>query len=184
MPAAGADEEAESELRALWARTAADYVALCAGFQFHTGLERVFTFVKAINAYIEKRAPWKLGKSAEPADQARLRTALATMAEALRLAATALRPVMPATSDQIHSVLGAAAGPDWRADLAWGGGWRATRQPPAWCCFRGRNEDGGTRGFREPDARGAPRVPGAMQGGGGPRGAAAAREHFPGGGRP
>jgi methionyl-tRNA synthetase len=121
VPAAGADEEAESELRALWARTAADYVALCAGFQFHTGLERVFTFVKAINAYIEKRAPWKLGKSAEPADQARLRTALATMAEALRLAATALRPVMPATSDQIHSVLGAAAGPDWRADLAWGG---------------------------------------------------------------
>jgi methionyl-tRNA synthetase len=121
LPAAGPDEEPEAELRALWAGTADEYIALCTGFQFHTGLERVFAFVKAINAYIEKRAPWKLAKSAEPADQARLRTALATMAEGLRLAATALRPVMPATSDRIHGVLGAAAGPDWRADLVWGG---------------------------------------------------------------
>jgi methionyl-tRNA synthetase len=121
VPPAGTGEEPELELRALWDRTRDEYIALCGGFQFHTGLERIFAFVKAINAYIERRAPWKLAKSAEPADRARLQTALASMAEALRLAATAIRPVMPATSDQINSVLGTAAGPVWREDLEWGG---------------------------------------------------------------
>ena len=55
-------------------RPARDYVALFGQFQFHTALERLFAFIRSINAYVEKRAPWKLGKSAEPADQALLRT--------------------------------------------------------------------------------------------------------------
>ena len=121
VPAAGEGEEPERELHALWEKTRDEYLALCEGFQFHTGLERVFAFVKAINAYIERRAPWKLAKSADPADAERLRTALATMSEALRLAATAIRPVMPSTSDQIHAVLGASGGPTWREELGWGG---------------------------------------------------------------
>ncbi len=50
----------------LWEATVPDYIALFEGFQFHTGLERLFAFVTSINGYIEKRAPWKLGKSAEP----------------------------------------------------------------------------------------------------------------------
>jgi methionyl-tRNA synthetase len=121
VPAAGAGGEPELELRALWGRTRDEYIALFEGFQFHTGLERMFAFVKAINAYIERRAPWKLAKSTETVDQGTLRTALASMAEALRLVAAAIRPVMPATSDQINTVLGAAAGEVWREDLAWGG---------------------------------------------------------------
>ena len=32
---------------------------------FTLALDRTFTFIKAINAYIEKRAPWKLAKSAD-----------------------------------------------------------------------------------------------------------------------
>ena len=101
LPAPEAPEEPEGELHALWAKTAGEFIPLCAGFQFHTALERLFGFVKAINAYIEKLAPWKLGKSDAPADQARLRTALATMAESLRLAAAALEPVMPGTAEKI-----------------------------------------------------------------------------------
>ena len=86
VPAAdpSADEDLERNLRALWAKTRDEFIPLCEGFQFHTALERAMIFLTETNAYIEKRAPWKLGKSTEAKDQALLRTALATMAEALR----------------------------------------------------------------------------------------------------
>jgi methionyl-tRNA synthetase len=121
VPEAGAGGEAEAELRALWEATGRDYVSLFGQHQFHTGLERLFGFVKAINGYVERRAPWKLGKSAEPADRALLATSLATMAEALRLASVALRPVMPGASQKIAGVLGYEPAGSWADELAWGG---------------------------------------------------------------
>ena len=120
VPAAGPAEEPERELQALWTRTRDEAVQLCEGFQFHLALDRTFTFTKAINAYIEKRAPWKLGKSAAEADQALLRTALATMVEALRLAVTLLAPVMPATTAKVHAALGHTPAPKWSDELQWG----------------------------------------------------------------
>ncbi len=119
IPAAEVEEEPEKELKDLWAKTQAEYTPLCEGLQFHSALERTFVFVKAINAYIEKRAPWKLGKSTEAADQARLRTSLATMAESLRLAATFIQPVMPGTTEKIHAALGYKAGAVWRDEHPW-----------------------------------------------------------------
>ncbi len=120
VPAAGPTEETEQELQALWEKTRGEVIPLCEGFQFHTALEKTFGFITATNAYIEKRAPWKLGKSAEPKDQALLRTSLATMAEALRLAAALLQAVMPATTEKINAVLGYTPGPVWREELTWG----------------------------------------------------------------
>jgi len=113
-------EDAEKEVHALWEKTREEAITLCEGFQFHAALERTFVFIKSINAYIEKRAPWKLGKSTETRDQALLRTSLATIAEALRLAAALLRAVMPATADKINAVLGYQSGPVWREELIWG----------------------------------------------------------------
>ncbi len=121
VPAAGPAAEAELELQALWAETRDAVIPLCEGYQFHAALEKTFAFVTATNAYIERRAPWKLGKSATEADQALLRTALATMAEALRLAVALLLAVMPATAEKINAVLGYAPGPAWRDELHWGG---------------------------------------------------------------
>ncbi len=120
VPAPEAAGEPEQELRALWDKTLGEYLPLCEGFQFHTALDRLFAFIRTINAYIEKLAPWKLGKSADPADAIKLRTALATMAESLRLATVALRPVMPAATDKIMAVLGATASGTWEEELAWG----------------------------------------------------------------
>jgi methionyl-tRNA synthetase len=121
----------EAELRALWEKTRDEVISLNEGFQFHIALERTFAFITATNGYIEKRAPWKLGKSSEPADQALLRTSLATMAEALRLANALLVAVMPGTSGKIKAVLGLPAGDGggagagaaagvWRDELVWG----------------------------------------------------------------
>ena len=105
-PDAAADSDLERDLRALWEKTRDEVIALNEGYQFHIALERVFSFITATNAYIEKRAPWKLGKSAAPADQAALRTSLATMAESLRLATALLHPVMPGATAKINAVLG------------------------------------------------------------------------------
>jgi methionyl-tRNA synthetase len=120
VPAPGAEHDLERELRASWETLAADYVSLFRQFQFHTALERLFAFIRSINAYIERRAPWKLGKSAEPADRELLATSLSTISEALRLSAAALRPVMPATSARIASVLGCPPSGSWAEELAWG----------------------------------------------------------------
>jgi len=121
VPPAGPDGDAEAEVRRLWEATRPEYLALFEQFQFHTALERLFAFIKSINAYVEKRAPWKLGKSAEPADKALLQTSLATIAEALRLASVALRPVMPVATDKIAAVLGYHPQGAWLEELEWGG---------------------------------------------------------------
>jgi methionyl-tRNA synthetase len=120
LPAAEVVEDAERELHELWAKTGVEAVTLAENFQFHTALERGMAFVTATNAYIEKRAPWKLGKSAEAKDQALLRTSLATMAEALRLAVALMRHVTPSTTAKINAVLGYTPGDAWRDELVWG----------------------------------------------------------------
>jgi len=120
LPAAEITEEPERELQALWTKTRAECVPLNEEFQFHTALERAMQFVTATNAYIEKRAPWKLGKSTEASDQALLRTSLATMAEALRLAVALIQHVTPGTTAKINAVLGYTPGKEWKDELAWG----------------------------------------------------------------
>lgn len=120
LPAPEVDETPESDLRSLWEKTRDEVIGLNENFQFHIGLERTFAFITATNAYIEARAPWKLGKSTEAKDQALLRTSLATMAEALRLSSTLLTPVMPETVAKIHGVLGSSSAGDWREQLVWG----------------------------------------------------------------
>jgi methionyl-tRNA synthetase len=120
VPAPEAGDELDAHLRALWEKTRAEFIPLCEGYQFHTALERAMVFLTETNAYIEKRAPWKLGKSAEAQDQALLRTSLATMAEALRLAVALIQHVTPATTEKINAVLGHTPGPVWRDELNWG----------------------------------------------------------------
>ncbi|WP_438482870.1 methionine--tRNA ligase [Oleiharenicola lentus] len=120
LPAAEVEEDLEKNLRALWEKTSAELIPLSEGFQFHTALERAMVFLTETNAYIEKRAPWKLGKSTEEKDQALLRTSLATMAEALRLAVAAMQHVIPTSAAKINAVLGYTPGAVWRDELVWG----------------------------------------------------------------
>jgi methionyl-tRNA synthetase len=135
VPAADVEEDLEKNLRALWEKTRDEFIPLCEGFQFHTALERAMVFLTETNAYIEKRAPWKLGKSADPADASRLRTALATMAEALRLAVALIQHVVPSTTEKINAVLGYTPGPLWRAELDWGAKLAGAKVAPALVLF-------------------------------------------------
>jgi methionyl-tRNA synthetase len=135
VPAAEVAEEPEQELHALWEKTRDEVIPLCEGFQFHTALERSMFFITATNAYIEKRAPWKLGKSTEAKDQALLRTSIATMAEALRLGTALLPAVMPTAAEKINGVLGYTPGATWRDELAWGGRLTGTKVAEALVLF-------------------------------------------------
>jgi len=119
VPAASVDEAPEQELRALWEATQPELIPLCQKFQFHLGLEKINLFVRGINRYAETRAPWKLAKSQDPDDRARLATSLATMAEGVRLSAAALAHVMPTVSAQILGLLGQPAISLWAGELAW-----------------------------------------------------------------
>ncbi len=120
VPAPEVDEDLEQSLRQLWGKTHAEFIPLCEGFQFHTALERVMEFLTEANAYVEKRAPFRLAKSAEAKDQALMRTSLATMAESLRLAVAIIQHVTPATAEKINAVLGYTPGATWRDELVWG----------------------------------------------------------------
>jgi methionyl-tRNA synthetase len=135
VPAAEMEEELEKNLRALWDKTRDEFIPLCEGFQFHTALERAMFFLTETNAYIEKRAPWKLGKSTDAKDAALLRTSLATMAEALRLAVALIQHVVPTTTEKINGVLGYTPGAEWRAELDWGAKLTGAKVAPALVLF-------------------------------------------------
>jgi methionyl-tRNA synthetase len=107
-------------LHELWPKTRDEFLRLGDDFQFHTALDRAMQFIAATNAYIEKRAPWKLAKDPSPEAQARLRSSLATMAEALRLGSALLAPTMPATVDKIRAGLGLGKLAAWENELEWG----------------------------------------------------------------
>ena len=121
VPKATVQEEPESTLQALWSETASSTLQLFEEFQFHKGLDTIFNFIRGINRYAEIRAPWKLAKSEDPEDRARLETSLAYMAEGLRLAATLLTPVTPEISAKILGLLGAAEVTLLGDQLEWSG---------------------------------------------------------------
>ncbi len=121
VPLASVDGEPEITLKKLWEDTHKVVLENYASLAFHRGLELTFMFVKGINAYAEKRAPWKLAKSQSPQDKELLDTSLATMAESLRLSSVLLLAVMPQIAERIHVLLGQKVPSRWDSQsLAWG----------------------------------------------------------------
>jgi methionyl-tRNA synthetase len=113
VPAIADPETPETEIIALWAQTQEKVLEAYDQLQFHKALEDIFTFICAINKFLEIRAPWKLAKSDDPKDSLRLHNSLAVCAEGIRLAAAILAPILPNTSQKIYEI--------FRLDaVAWG----------------------------------------------------------------
>ena len=70
----------------------------------HEGAAAAFRLVSAANNYIAETQPWALAK--DPAKADRLNGALADTAEAVRIAATLLAPIMPSSATEILRRLG------------------------------------------------------------------------------
>ena len=75
-------------------------------FQFSRALEAVWALLSSVDKLIVENAPWKLVKSVEPADQAKLDETLYTAAETVRIASVLLYPVLPESTVKIWAQLG------------------------------------------------------------------------------
>ena len=73
----------------------------------HEGAAAAFHLIDATNEFIAETAPWALAK--QPADADRLTQVLFDSAEAVRLAAVLLSPIMPSSSAEILRRMGASA---------------------------------------------------------------------------
>lgn len=119
VPTVAIVEPPEEELKNQWKEVQSQLFPLFDSFQFHVGLEKVFKFISGLNRYAEMRAPWKLAKSADPADRKKLETTLGMMAEGLRLASLALAPVMPQMADKVQNLLEEPAIESWEKGFEW-----------------------------------------------------------------
>jgi methionyl-tRNA synthetase len=90
--------------------------------QFSKALEAVWVLLSSVDKLIVENAPWKLVKSAEAADQAKLDETLFTAAETVRVASVLLHPVLPESTVKIWEQLGfSTALPAFAVDtLEWG----------------------------------------------------------------
>jgi len=75
---------------------------------FRGGLEAIWAFLAVANRYVDQKAPWSLAKAG---DNEALDRVLYSAAEAIRIAACLVSPVMPGTADEIERQLGLE---DWK----------------------------------------------------------------------
>ncbi|MEI8235024.1 MAG: class I tRNA ligase family protein [Verrucomicrobiota bacterium] len=88
---------------------AAQYAARMDQFQVHAALETAFGLAAKCNAYIEAQAPWKLAK--DPAQAEQLDAVLYRLAEALRILAILIAPVLPEAARGMEAQLNVNAEP-------------------------------------------------------------------------
>lgn len=119
IPCPGLADQPEGDLQNQWLSTASSALSHYNKFEFHLGLEKVFSFIKAINRYAEIRQPWMLAKSTDSNARIQLNTALFYMAEGLRLSNGLLAAVMPQTTEKVQKILGLEVFSNWESVLDW-----------------------------------------------------------------
>ncbi len=109
VPAVAPDAPAalEAELTRKAESTIAATLAAAAAFDFSQGLRETWELISALNKYIVAREPWALAKV--PESRPLLEASLYTAADALRVVASLVEPVMPTASGRIRSMLGVKA---------------------------------------------------------------------------
>ncbi|MCC7123469.1 MAG: methionine--tRNA ligase, partial [Acidobacteria bacterium] len=110
-------------LATLAAETTATYASAMDRLALHDGVAAAYRLISAANEFIAGTQPWSLAK--DPAKADRVNEVLYDAAEAVRIAAVLLLPVMPASAAEILRRLGERAAPaDLRLDTATA--WRAS----------------------------------------------------------
>ena len=105
------------------ADTVAAYRSAMTGLALHDGVAAVYRLISAANEFIAETQPWALAKDPAKADQ--LNGVLYDTAEAVRIAALLLQPVMPGSSAEILRRVGETHAPaDLRLDTD--SRWRAS----------------------------------------------------------
>lgn len=111
IPEPGAMTPAEDEIVSTGRGLSAKVHAMIEDLRIHEAIEETINLVRVVNRYMELQAPWKLAKTDMPSACRVLYVA----AEALRLSAALLKPVMPAKTKAVLDILGAE-----NSGLTWG----------------------------------------------------------------
>ena len=88
-------------------KAADDYRSAMDAFEIHAGAAAAYRLIDATNEYIAANSPWALAK--DPAASDRLTQVLFDAAEAVRLAAVLLSPIMPGSTREILRRVGVPA---------------------------------------------------------------------------
>ena len=86
-------------------------------------LDAIFAVVRAANRRVEETKPWLLLRAERSGDTdagRRLDASLCELAEALRVVAEALRPLLPDAAERMATQLGLPLSPRWIEALRWG----------------------------------------------------------------
>jgi methionyl-tRNA synthetase len=95
------------QLARLGEQLVTDYRAAMDRFAMHDGAAAAFRLIDGTNEFIAATAPWTLAK--DPANATRVSQVLFDAAEAIRLAAVMLEPIMPVSSREILRRVGVGA---------------------------------------------------------------------------
>ncbi len=110
--------------------------ACLANNEFNKALRHVWTFIGLVDGYISTHAPWKLAKSPEAEDKAKLEEVLYTAAESIRIITALLYPILPYATANVWRQLGLgdieqAAENGELKNLQWGGLKAGTKLGPS-----------------------------------------------------
>ena len=130
-----APPSASGPLRAIAESSTSRYVDAMEALALHDGAAAAFGLIDAVNEFITESEPWALAK--DPSASERLAQVLYDAAEATRIAALLLLPVMPGSSKEILRRLGFpkdATSARLAIDAPWGaaGELRCEKGPPLW----------------------------------------------------
>ena len=103
IPAPGAEEGTDAELKASVAAAKAGFEQNMDSFRVADALDGIFTMLRRANKYIDETTPWALAK--DESNRARLGTVLYNLLECIRIAGVLLTPFIPATADSIFAQL-------------------------------------------------------------------------------
>jgi methionyl-tRNA synthetase len=104
----GTNEPLDVELRAAVERTIDAAVQDARQFDFSSALRTIWELIAVVNKYIVTREPWVLARSAD--SRPLLEGTLFNAADALRVVAALVEPVMPSTAERMRRMLGARQG--------------------------------------------------------------------------
>ncbi len=99
--------EADRELVNQARQTISDATRHAEAFDFSAALRCVWELISTLNKFIVTREPWVLAR--DPALRGQLETTLYNAADAVRVVAALIEPVMPMTTDRIRRMLGTPA---------------------------------------------------------------------------
>ncbi len=116
LPKAGTFAAEENSVIEIADRLAKTVPELLENVKLSQAVEETLSLVRAVNRYLEQKAPWKLAKDASKKEE--LATVLFVSAEAVRIALSFLSPVIPEKSKEGLAMLGTSL--EGVSDLAWG----------------------------------------------------------------